>query len=272
MNKKFKNMRAVNMMLLRSLLVSFFLLSMSFSWAEEGFPGREKFPDIPYIELEDFYKGYKNNDYNIVDVRSKFEYKVIQVKGAINIPLSDEEYESKITAIAKKSTKPIVFYCNGRRCMKSYKAAVKSKLSNIMVYDAGVFEWAKAYPDEAILLNETLEDASKLISTKKLKEHFVPLTEFEKMIPEAVLIDVRDKGQRRGNGLFLLADKSVPLDKTQKLERYLNKAIKEDKILLAYDQAGKTVRWLQYHLEKKGIKNYYFMEGGAKYYSYSEVQ
>jgi len=59
------------------------------------------------------------------------------------------------------------------------------------------------------------------------------------------------------------------LDKTKKLERYLNKALSEDKILLAYDQAGKTVRWLQYQLEKKGIKNYYFMEGGAKYYNYT---
>jgi len=257
------------MTLARFLMIPLFLFLMLPSWANEGFPGREKFPGVPYIELEDFHKGYKNNEYIVVDVRSNFEFKVIQITDALNFPVADDEFESKIQALAKNTSKPIVFYCNGRRCMKSYKAAVKSKLSNALVYDAGIFEWTQAYPGDSVLLGESPVDPNKLISTKKLKEHFVPLKEFEKMIPGAVLIDIRDKKQRAGSGLFLLVDKSTPLDKTKKLERYLNKALEEDKILLAYDQAGKTVRWLQYHLEKKGIKKYYFMEGGAKYYSYT---
>jgi len=237
--------------------------------AEEGFPGREKFPDVPYISMEDFYKGYKKNKYLVVDVRSKFEYEVIKIINSVNIPVADDDFETNIQALAAKTSKPIVFYCNGRRCMKSFNAVVKSKLSNAIAYDAGIFEWAEAYPEEAELLGESPVDPKKLISSKKFKQHFVTLKQFEQMIPGAVLIDVRDQTQRRGNGLFLLADKSAPLDKTRKLERYLNKAIKEDKILLAYDQAGKTVRWLQYQLEKKGIKNYYFMEGGARYYNYT---
>ena len=255
-------------MKLINLLSMFILLLSSFAYAGEGFPGREKFPDIPYISIEDLQRGYKENKFMVVDVRSNFEYKVIQIKGAYNFPVADDNFEQKIKLFASKTKKTIIFYCNGRRCMKSYQAAVKSKLSNIKVYDAGVFEWAKAYPLDTLLLDKPLENESQLISTAKLKQHFVSLDDFEQLIPNSILIDVRDLHQRRGNGLFLLADKSVPLDNTKKLERYLNKAINENKTLLAYDEAGKTVRWLQYYLENKGITNYYFMEGGAKYYSY----
>jgi rhodanese-related sulfurtransferase len=255
-------------MKLISLLSVLILLLSSFAYASEGFPGRDKFPDVPYISIEDFQQGYKENKFMVVDVRSNFEYKVIQINGAYNIPVADDNFEQKIKLLASKTNKPIIFYCNGRRCMKSYQAAVKSKLSNIKVYDAGVFEWAKAYPLDTLLLGKPLENESQLISTTKLKEHFISLDDFEQLIPNSILIDVRDLHQRRGNGLFLLADKSVPLDNTKKLERYLNKAINENKTLLAYDEAGKTVRWLQYYLENKGITNYYFMEGGAKYYTY----
>jgi len=154
--------------------------------------------------------------------------------------------------------------------MKSFKAAKKSKLMNILVFDAGVFEWSVAHPDYSVLLGKSPMDPNDIISKNKLKEHIVPLKEFESKIKGSVLIDVRAQNERRGNGLFLLADKSVPLDNKKKLERYLNKALTTDKTLLAYDNSGKEVRWLQYYLEEKGIKDYYFMQGGAKYYTYDQ--
>jgi rhodanese-related sulfurtransferase len=244
-----------------------FLFSLP-AFADNGFPGREKYPDIPFITLDDFHNGYQTDQFTVVDARSHFEYNVIQVKNALNLPLSDELFESKIKEIADKTGKTIVFYCNGRRCMKSYKAAIKSNLENVLVFDAGIFEWSQAHPEETTFLGQSPMNPDDLISTSKLKEHIVPLNQFEQLISESVLIDIRTLNMRRGSGLFLLADRSVPLDNTEKLERYLQKAIDEDKILLAYDNAGKTIRWLQYHLEKKGIKRYYFMEGGAKYYTY----
>ena len=251
-------------------IVFLLLLSLSFSvYADEGFPGRAKYPHIPYISLNDFHLGYVKNDYVVVDARSNFEYKVIHIKDAINLPVNSDDFFEKINELAKSVKKTIVFYCNGRRCMKSFKAADKSKLSNIFVYDAGVFEWSKEHPEEAVLLGKSPMNPADLISSSQLKEHFIPLSKFETLIPDSVLIDVRHLKDRRGNGLFLLADKSVPLDNTRKLERYLNKTITEDKILLAYDDSGKEVRWLQYYLEQKGIKKYYFMKGGAKYYSYN---
>jgi rhodanese-related sulfurtransferase len=237
-------------------------------FSDEEFPGRKKYPDIPYISQSDFYQGYKQNKYTIVDARSQFEFNVIQIKKAINIPLSSDIFIKKIRRLALHTKKTIVFYCNGRRCMKSYKAAVKSKLSNILVFDAGVFEWSQEYPNDTIFLGKSPLNLNDLISKHQLNQHILPLREFEKLIPNSILLDIRSLDMRRGSGLFLLADKSVPLDNTKKLEKYLTKALKEKKTLLAYDNAGKTIRWLQYYLEKKGIIDYYFMKGGAKYYTY----
>ncbi len=250
------------------LVLCFSLVLSTSSFADEGFPGRAKYPDVPYISLSDFYQGYMEDKYLVVDARSPFEYKVIQIKGAFNVPVNSDSFYKDINELAKTTDKTIVFYCNGRRCMKSFKAAVKSKLSNILVYDAGVFEWAQQYPEQSVLMGESPLPVDKLIPSSKLKEHFIPLAKFEELIPQSILIDVRDLKDRRGNGLFLLADKSAPLSRPEKLEKYVNKAIAEDKILLAYDNAGKQVRWLQYYLEKKGVNKYYFMQGGAKYYTY----
>ena len=250
------------------LCLSLVLFTASFANESEGFPGRAKYPNVPYISLTDFHQGYMEAKYLVVDARSPFEYNVIQIKGAVNVPVNSDSFYKDINDLAKTTDKTIVFYCNGRRCMKSFKAAVKSKLSNILVYDAGVFEWAQKYPEQSVLMGESPLPVDKLIPSSKLKEHFIPLPKFEALIPQSILIDVRDLKDRRGNGLFLLADKSAPLSRPEKLEKYVNKAIAEDKILLAYDNAGKQVRWLQYYLEKKGVKKYYFMQGGAKYYSY----
>ena len=256
-------------MTLSKMIVLFLCLFLTFTVyaSDEGFPGRKKFPDVPYISLSDFHTGYLNHKYVVVDARSNFEFNVIHIKGAINLPVNSDDFFTEINKLAQKTDNTIVFYCNGRRCMKSFKAAVKSKLSNIFVFDAGVFEWAKEHPKKSVLMGESPLYLDKLISSSKLKEHFIPLSDFEQLIQESVLIDVRDLKERRGNGLFLLADKSAPLGNTKKLDRYVNKAIKENKTLLAYDNAGKQVRWLQYYLEQKGIKKYYFMEGGAKYSS-----
>ncbi len=255
-----------------TLLLCLLITPLSFADKSEGFPGREKYPEIPFIELDDFYQGYIDNKYIVVDARSHFEYEVINIVGAVNIPLHSLTFTKDINALAKNTDKTIVFYCNGRRCMKSFKAAKKSKLSNILVFDSGVFEWSQAHPEYASLLGETPLNPEKLISKAELKKHTLPLSEFEKLILGSVLIDIRDKKQRRGNGLFLLADKSAPLDDTKKLNLYINKAIEENKVLLAYGSSGKQVRWLQYRLENKGLKNYYFMKGGAKYYRYDDAK
>jgi hypothetical protein len=80
------------------------------------------------------------------------------------------------------------------------------------------------------------------------------------------VIDVRDKFQRAGIGFYPGLEKWASLDDRRKLNRYIEKAKYENKTLFIYDEVGSQVRWLQYALEKAGIKNYYFMEKGARAY------
>ena len=56
------------------------------------------------------------------------------------------------------------------------------------------------------------------------------------------------------------------ITKVEKLEKFFARAKRNGKTLLIYDAVGKQVRWLMYSLERAGVKNYWFMKGGAKGY------
>jgi len=81
-----------------------------------------------------------------------------------------------------------------------------------------------------------------------------------------MVLDVRDKYQRAGVGFFPGKERWVSLDQKDRIIRYIQKAKKQNRTLYVYDEVGKQVRWLQYELEKAGLKNYYFMEKGASGY------
>ncbi len=72
--------------------------------------------------------------------------------------------------------------------------------------------------------------------------------------------------RRGGSGLYMFRDKSVDLDNYKKLHKIISRAIANDTTLFFYDAKGKQVKWLQYTLEAQGLKNYYFMKGGAAAY------
>lgn len=98
---------------------------------------------------------------------------------------------------------------------------------------------------------------------------------FQKRVskPNVLVLDVRSRLQRGGAGLFPFDEKFASLDNKEKLDRYINKARREGKTVLAYDAVGKQVRWFEYYLRKKGVKNYYFMKKGANgYYALLAVQ
>ena len=83
---------------------------------------------------------------------------------------------------------------------------------------------------------------------------------------QVIVLDVRDKFQRSGIGFYPGLEKWASLDDKQKLNRYINLAKKQNKTLFIYDEVGSQVRWLQYALEKAGVKKYFFMEKGARAY------
>lgn len=256
-------------------VLALFLFSAPNAFAAEDFPGRVKYPKIPYIELGDLHKQFK--DVVIVDARSKLEFDTLRITGALNIPVASKTFEEDIAKLRSTTKKPIVFYCNGHTCMKSYIAVKKSlaaNISDVLAFDAGIFAWTKAHPDAAILLGNSPVNLAHLIPKDQFKKRLLSPDAFSEQATAAgkklMVIDVRDKFQRAGVGFYPGLERWASLDQQKKLDGYIKKALKQHRTLLIYDEVGKQVRWLQYALEKAGAKDYYFMHKGARGY-YEEL-
>ncbi len=236
-----------------------------FAQAEDiPLPLRAEYPDVKTIEIEDLYRNM--DKYIIIDVRSRYEFGTIHINGARNLPLSKKWFVDAIRRVSNSSDKPLVFYCNGITCRKSYKACMtarQNQLNNIFAFDQGVLNWTKVHPDQAVLLGETPADIDKMISNEKFKEHLLSPAEFVNKISEqTAVIDVRDKFQRE-NVILKEATRHITLNNPSGI---FDIAKKEEKTLLIYDAVGKQVRWLQYHLENASVNNYFFMEKGVNGY------
>ena len=235
----------------------------------EEFPGRGLYPLVPIMELQDLQNKF--NDVVVVDVRSQYEYDTLRIKGAINIPLSTPTFVEQIRELRRKDPRPLVLYCNGKTCMKSYEAVLKcsvNKIDNVYAYDAGIMDWARAYPQNAVLLGKNPVDPKKLISKQEFKKHLLSPDNYGDQVANsaAIVLDVRDRFQREGLSLFVGRERRAYLDDTKSLDRYIEKAKRENKRLLVHDAAGKQVEWLQYYLKDRGLQDYYFMDGGTSAY------
>jgi rhodanese-related sulfurtransferase len=243
------------------------LLSTAISASEAEFPNRKLYPKTTPISLDDLHK--RKDQVIIVDVRSAYEYSTLNITGALNIPLNSNGFIEDIIELRATRKEPIVFYCNGKTCKKSYKAAaraLKADIPNILVYDAGIFDWARKYPNDSSLLGRTPVKKNQLISSNKFKKHLLDHKVFiNKATSKAIILDIRDPTQREGLYIFNNMEYPVPLDNTR-LQEFVDRAKAEKKTLLIYDAVGKQVRWLQYYLEDQKLASYYFMKGGAKAY------
>jgi len=232
--------------------------------ADNEYPFRVRYPDVSIMTTEELAKRY--NEVLVIDVRSKYEFETLHVKDAVNVPLKTD-FGNKMVQLREKHNKPFVFYCNGKTCVKSYNAALlaaKARLDNIYAYDAGIFDWAKAQPEKTALLGVSPVAAEKLISSDTFKKHLLAPKDFSARVGDkSVVLDVRDRRQR-DSALFPFKEERAQLDELKKVDVAIEKALTQKKTLLVYDQAGKQVRWFQYYLENKGVKDYYFMKGGAQ--------
>lgn len=255
------------------LLITAFILSFNAYANNDEFPGRAKYPSIPLISISDLQKI--KDKVIIVDVRSNYEHQTLRIKNALNIPLSSKTYIDEMNKLrAANKDKKIIVYCNGKTCMKSYKAALKCKnagIENVLSYDAGIMDWATAYPKDSVLLGESPIDPKNIIRQKTFKTYLIEAENFENKLgtDNILVLDVRDSFQRNASGLFPGKEHRVNINDAERLNKYINIANNENKTLLIYDEVGKQVRWLQYYLEGKKAKSYYFMKGGVKdYYKY----
>ena len=270
-------------MLIRNFFNKFlFLLTSSIilmhNLQAEEFPGREKYPELPYITTEELYQVY--NDVLIVDARSQLEYETIHIIKASRHSANDEDFVSAIRQLREQNPeKQIVFYCNGHTCMKSYKAtskAMKAGIKNVVVYDSGIFEWAEAHPDLAVLVGKTPVDVAHMREQKKrFNQHVIPVDEFVNQVHESdsIVLDVRSNKERYESGpIFLLKDKSLTLSNIKQMKRKLTRMKEKNKNFLIYDSSGRTVVWLEYYLTDLGIKNYKFMQGGSFEFSRKAIK
>jgi predicted sulfurtransferase len=246
--------------------------SLAVADPNEGFPGRPKYPDVKVLSKEDLYKDF--DKYVIVDTRSSLEFDTLRIKSSVNIAVAKKDpFIAGIKALRQETNKPIAFYCNGRTCMKSYIAsqfAERAGVNNVFAYDAGVFEFAQAYPERAELLGKSPVDPNDIIPKSAFNKRLLKPEEFSQraydMGDASLILDVRDKYQRGATGFFANKERWASLDDQQKLKGYLRQATAEKKTLFIYDEVGKQVRWLQYTLEEEKIHDYYFMNKGAKAY------
>jgi rhodanese-related sulfurtransferase len=257
-----------NKIILLLLLLSGFTPTIA---KETGFPGRSEFPGIPVMELADLAKQL--DSVVIIDTRSQLEFETLQIKGALHLPIADKAFGDNIQALRAKTDKPLVFYCNGRTCHKSYQAvkeAQRRHIANTFAYDAGMFDWAKAYPQHTVLLGKSPIDAHDILSEAQFEQHLLDSEQFTQrafdMGSKSIIIDVRDKYQRAGAGIFETKERWITLDDREKLRQMLELAVKEKRTLFIYDEVGKQVQWLQYALIRAGLKDYYFLKHGAHGY------
>lgn len=253
------------------ILLNTLMISPTLATTTGEFPGRVKYPTVPVIEKSQLLKTI--NDVIIIDARSPLEFKTLRIKGAKNIPVSSKTFVDTVKELRKITTKPIVFYCNGRTCMKSYLASKKcidAKIKNVSAYDAGMFEWAQTYPYQAELFGVSPVKKSDIIPSAKFKSRLLAPDKFGYNIfntgSKNVVLDVRDKFQRGAAGFFPGKESWISLNNEEKLRKYIYKAKNNNKTIYIYDEVGKQVRWLQYALESADMKNYYFMKKGAKAY------
>lgn len=242
-----------------TLLVSFHSL-LAFG---EGFPLREKYPDVPIIEIDDLFQQYDN--VMIIDVRSRLEFKTAQIRKAQHYALSNSSFVDYIGSVRQLNPEQkIILYCNGHSCAKSYiatEALISEDIDNVFAFDAGVFDWAVAHPEKTTLLGESPADVNKIISKAELesvlRDYSFLRTHSQK--DDVMVIDIRDRFQVKFTPSFSHL-KKIKLDALFPI--FMQSKLK-NKRLVFIDAVGRQVQWLQYYLEEFGYKDYLFLRGGV---------
>lgn len=246
-------------------LVFSFMAFAAQSVLANDYPGRVAFPEQDVIELDELYDN--REAMIIIDTRTDFEYNVIHIKGSVHVNFEADDYIDQLKAIRAKDRRKMVFYCNGLTCTKAFRAhdaAIKGGIRNTATFDAGVFTWARTYPDEAVLMGKSPIDPDKLLTREALAQRMLDANNFSERVGDnSLVLDVRDESQREATRLYPLHQRNVTLDDPA-LADSIKAAAGEGKTVLIYDYTGQQVRWVQYLLESLGVSDYYFLQGGFR--------
>ncbi len=107
-------------------------------------------------------KKLMNSNGKVFDVRNELEYGEGHLPGAVMLPYKEKSDKAAnfdasvdkfdIGKLPSDKSAPVIFYCNGDRCWKSYKSsvvAIKAGHKNVNWFRGGFPEWKeKGYPVE----------------------------------------------------------------------------------------------------------------------------
>ncbi len=241
---------------------------------DSKFPLRWEYPDEHFLSTAQFYSLYR--DAIVIDARTKLEWEALRVKGALLDSVDHVNSHMQFTfdkdlrkiLLANSGNKPIVFYCNGILCPKSYQAtfkAMKMGVKNVYEYDSGILVWAKAHPELTTLFGRSPMPENGLIPRKEFLAHTLAPKSFDMLLNEkpchCFILDIRDF-VTRDVSLFPGREHYVSLDDQTRFDYFLNRAEREHRTLFIYDKVGKEVPFVQYYLKQHHIDNYWFLRGG----------
>lgn len=227
-------------------------------------PYRAFYPDIKTISTEELAKNLAS--LTLVDVRSRFQFDVVHIDNSINLPSGDEDFTARIDSLKEMgSDLRLVMVGNDPDCALAFhtaRIAVARGITNVKVYDAGVFSWLHSYPDKTHLMGEMPASLERVLPLVTHQIHQLSYAAFLDLSrhPDAIVIDLRDFFSRR----IVPADMSV---RNITLHAFLDAVasrIWTDRKLLFFDADGSTTRWLQIFLQARGYHDFYFLEGGVR--------
>ncbi|WP_028865476.1 rhodanese-like domain-containing protein [Psychromonas aquimarina] len=226
------------------------------------FPDRNTFPELSYISIADLREELSRSI--LIDVRTPLEFDTVHIQGAINIPLSNRGFLNRIKKLtAQFPDKQLVVYCNGHQCQKSYQAGrllLDYKISS-RVFDTGIIDWLKAYPQFTVLLGKNPAAPQDIISEAEFQAHLLSSESFIKSSQSNYLIDIRDIVQR--TNITVTAVRHQRSITIAKMYKQIKQGRLKDKTLYIMDATGRQVRWLQYYLKKYHYTDYYFLKDGV---------
>ncbi len=236
--------------------------------AKDPFPQRKKYPKLAYISLEEF--EVMRDKAIVIDARNNVEFDVIHIEGAINLSSTTMKRKDLMKLRKPDGEQPIVFYCNGPTCSKSYKGGEKARsfgYKNSFVFDAGVMTWGKVHPGTTIFFGKPMnskDGGGEIISKEKFMAKCMDSAAFIQQAKSGgyTIYDIRDRDERSKDPVKLPGIVKCNMDKFVK---FLNKpgVVPKSKIMIL-DGAGKQVKWMQYYLEDMGHTEFYFLKGGYK--------
>lgn len=131
--------------LINSIIFLLLLLTNKSVWAEKPY-APDKLDGTVLVNAEqaaDLIVNYPN--LIIIDSRKEIEYSKGHIQGSISL-LDTEMTLEKLSAHASDKSTPLLFYCNGERCLRSSRAATQAMswgYSKIYWFRGGWNEWVE---------------------------------------------------------------------------------------------------------------------------------